>query len=309
MKCEKCGKRFQGNFCPYCGTKAEEKEVVDNISSVEENKSFISVFLSERFKMILYVLPVVSLLLLLVSLKAGKVGAAILFLLAGVIVLLSFRTKEYRKKQRRRFVGVAIFYIAFFIMFLGIKGEEENEKILNRLSQFATIEADEERKIVTFDFNYGYKLRYVDDLEANEFLIFNDYEIYNCLYEYFWVDDIGNEGDFTYDLSDKEFRIYTNFDTRDGRLSILQYDTESGEYTVMTDDGWYDITDDFRNHLDTYDLVGTMQSSYYGLEEALARIQISMGDISSLTYKSVNNWLRHKNIEEININANELFDY
>ena len=87
MKCEKCGKRFQGNFCPYCGTKAEEKETVDNISPVEENKSFISVFLSERFKMILYVLPVISLLLLLVSLKAGKVGAAILFLLAGVIVL------------------------------------------------------------------------------------------------------------------------------------------------------------------------------------------------------------------------------
>ena len=78
-----------------------------------------------------------------------------------------------------------------------------------------------------------------------------------------------------------------DIDEKDGNISIIKYSLDKEEWTLMVDDEWYGITDEFQKYLDDYGIVDIMKSDVKSFEKDLESVGLSIEDLKVLNYNDI----------------------
>ena len=155
-----------------------------------------------------------------------------------------------------------------------MKANKEAQNTINTLCQFT----DEIKSDDSYSFNYKHmwEITYVED---NEFVSFYDADAGDYVASALGGSDIENDGTFTYDFSDNDFRIYLDYETPSGELTIINYsvDGERRNPTKEFDQKLREnglIEDIFYDNLDKF-------------EQSLQEKGLLLGDVSSVSYDDV----------------------
>lgn len=100
--------------------------------------------------------------------------------------------------------------------------------------------------------------------------------------------DIENDGTFTYDFSDNDFRIYLDYETPSGELTIINYSVDDDEFTLMIDGERRNPTKEFDQKLRENGLIEDIfNDDLDKFEQNLQENGLSLGDVSSVSYNDV----------------------
>lgn len=157
-----------------------------------------------------------------------------------------------------------------------------SEEIIGKLQTFTDME--EENGCFTFTSEDGWTLYY---MEENEFVRFENQEIVDFIEESFGV--ICDRNGFSYDLDENEARIYLEAETEKGTLTIINYDLDSDEFTLVVDGDTYDTSESFSEELNSYGVADIIKTDITIFKDVLTNNNISFDDIVNLDYNSIKN--------------------
>ena len=164
-----------------------------------------------------------------------------------------------------------------------MKANKEAQNTINTLCQFT----DEIKSDDSYSFNYKHmwEITYVED---NEFVSFYDADAGYYVASALGGSDIENDGTFTYDFSDNDFRIYLDYETPSGELTIINYSVDDDEFTLMIDGERRNPTKEFDQKLREN---GLIEDIFYDdldkFEQSLQEKGLLLGDVSSVSYDDV----------------------
>ena len=164
-----------------------------------------------------------------------------------------------------------------------MKANKEAQNTINTLCQFT----DEIKSDDSYSFNYKHmwEITYVED---NEFVSFYDADAGDYVASALGGSDIENDGTFTYDFSDNDFRIYLDYETPSGELTIINYSVDDDEFTLMIDGERRNPTKEFDQKLREN---GLIEDIFYDnldkFEQSLQEKGLLLGDVSSVSYDDV----------------------
>ena len=157
------------------------------------------------------------------------------------------------------------------------------QNTINTLCQFT----DEIKSDDSYSFNYKHmwEIKYV---EENEFVSFYDADAGYYVASALGGSDIENDGTFTYDFSDNDFRIYLDYETPSGELTIINYSVDDDEFTLMIDGERRNPTKEFDQKLRENGLIEDIfNDDLDKFEQNLQENGLSLGDVSSVSYNDV----------------------
>ncbi len=188
------------------------------------------------------------------------------------------KVKSYAKRRE-----VCIGIVALIVIFVvgTFSGKKDVDGIVKKMETFTGMEKTDTGFTFSTDM---WSLKYV---ESNEFVEFSEDAIYKCFINYFGTYDLGNEGTFTYDLSENEIRIYFDCEISEGRLTIINYDISSDEFVLMVDGKKYTPTDEFVEFLNNCSLSDIMKNDIVTFETELKENGISIEEVTDLKYKDL----------------------
>lgn len=182
--------------------------------------------------------------------------------------------------KRKWFLGAAAVILLFIVgsILLG----SNNSATIEKLSEFTYVEKLDDQ--CNFTFGDFWRLVYT---EENAFVEFNDPDILDYLAYALGTYDLENTGEFSYDLDENEARIYLNCESQDGTLTIINYNLEDSEVTLMIDGEQWEPTDEFENLLYTSGLLDTIREDVDALEYTLNQYDLELEDIADISYRKV----------------------
>lgn len=173
--------------------------------------------------------------------------------------------------------------IAVIIFAFALIGKDSNKnEVIEKLQKFTTVEKTD--NIYYFNFDSNWSIKYTD---VNEAVDFEERKVYDCFAEYFGVTSFDNEGNFTYDLDENEIRMYVDYESAEGSISIINYSIDDDKFSVMKDANKYNAADDFVEYIKKYGLVETMQRDIAEFENILKDNGLSIEQITDLKYKDI----------------------
>ena len=164
-----------------------------------------------------------------------------------------------------------------------------SEEIIEKLQTFTDMEEDDDSFTFTSKekpllFDIGWTLYYTKE---NEFVRFENQKIVDFIEERFGV--ICYNNGFSYDLDENEARIYLEAETEKGTLTIINYDLDRDEFTLVVDGDTYDTSESFSEELNSYGVADIFKSDIFIFKNALTYHNISFDDIVNLDYNSIKN--------------------
>lgn len=192
--------------------------------------------------------------------------------------------KTISKKKRIFIIVIAVVVVlGTFVAVRLMKANKEAQNTINTLCQFT----DEIKSDDSYSFNYKHmwEITYVED---NEFVSFYDADAGDYVASALGGSDIENDGTFTYDFSDNDFRIYLDYETPSGELTIINYSVDDDEFTLMIDGERRNPTKEFDQKLREN---GLIEDIFYDnldkFEQSLQEKGLLLGDVSSVSYDDV----------------------
>lgn len=163
----------------------------------------------------------------------------------------------------------------------------DSKAVIEKLQQFMSVQKDGDKYI--FDDGAGCTIGYTD---VNEFLEFYEPAVYDCFSAAFGLDDIGNDGEFAYDLDEGEMLMYfDSVELEDGDLSIICYNLDKDEFTVNMNGKRYYASDELVDCINEYGLVDIMQMDIDAFKEELKTNGLTFGDIANLKYNAIQKYM------------------
>ena len=136
---------------------------------------------------------------------------------------ITTKGQKTKSKKKRIFIIViaVVVVLGTFVAVRLMKANKEAQSTINTLCQFT----DEIKSDDSYSFNYKHmwEITYVED---NEFVSFYDADAGDYVASALGGSDIENDGTFTYDFSDNDFRIYLDYETPSGELTIINYSVD-----------------------------------------------------------------------------------
>lgn len=160
------------------------------------------------------------------------------------------------------------------------------EETVEKLQKFTYIDATDER--CTFSYEDSWNLIYTTE---NEFVEFYEPEVTDCFTGCFGTYDFGNDGTFTYDLDENEIRIYFDYETVDGNLSILNYNIDDEELTLRIDGDIYEPAEEFEDYIDEYGLINVLEGRIDQFENNLEANGLSLDDVRDVSYDYIKEYV------------------
>ena len=196
----------------------------------------------------------------------------------------AFLSRVYRKNKR--WAWIIIISLIVIIGIYCIYNAENNKKTVETLQTFTVMEKGngEYSTYYSFTSSNGWTLKYTD---ANEFVEFEEPRVYSCLSNWFQEDYIGNTGVFGYDLSENVVRIYLDYYTEEGQLSIINYDMDSKEFILRVGTKDWTVTDEFEDYMFDSGLVRAFEQNIQNFKNDLKANELSIDDVKSLKYKDI----------------------
>lgn len=177
---------------------------------------------------------------------------------------ITTKGQKTKSKKKRIFIIViaVVVVLGTFVAVRLMKANKEAQNTINTLCQFT----DEIKSDDSYSFNYKHmwEITYVED---NEFVSFYDADAGDYVASALGGSDIENDGTFTYDFSDNDFRIYLDYETPSGELTIINYSVDDDEFTLMIDGERRNPTKEF--------------------DQSLQEKGLLLGDVSSVSYDDV----------------------
>lgn len=168
------------------------------------------------------------------------------------------------------------------IVVLVVSSGDSNDETIQKLQNFAKLEKRENKYIFTTGDIWA--INYVD---VNEFVEFKNRQVYECLYPYFGEYDFGNDGWFSYDLSENEARIYVDYEHSEGKLSLINYNIDKDKFTVMLDGERYEAADEFSSYLKDCGIIEAMKANLEVFKNELIDHGLSIEQVTHLNYKDI----------------------
>ena len=163
----------------------------------------------------------------------------------------------------------------------------DSKAVIEKLQQFMSVQKDGDKYV--FDDGAGCTIEYTD---VNEALVFYEPAVYDCFSAAFGLEDIGNDGEFAYDLDEGEVRMYfDNVELEDGDLSIISYNLDKNEFTVNMNGKRYYASDELVDYINEYGLVDIMQIDIAAFKEDLKTNGLTFGDIANLKYNAIQKYI------------------
>ena len=160
------------------------------------------------------------------------------------------------------------------------------EETVEKLQKFTYIDTTDER--CTFSYEDSWNLIYTTE---NEFVEFYEPEVTDCFTGCFGTYDFGNDGTFTYDLDENEIRIYFDYETVDGNLSILNYNIDDEELTLRIDGDIYEPAEEFKDYIDEYGLINVLEGRIDQFESNLEANGLSLDDVRDVSYDYIKEYV------------------
>ena len=198
---------------------------------------------------------------------------------------ITTKGQKTKSKKKRIFIIViaVVVVLGVFVAVRLMKANKEAQNTINTLCQFT----DEIKSDDSYSFNYKHmwEIKYV---EENEFVSFYDADAGYYVASALGGSDIENDGTFTYDFSDNDFRIYLDYETPSGELTIINYSVDDDEFTLMIDGERRNPTKEFDQKLRENGLIEDIfNDDLDKFEQNLQEQGLSLGDVSSVSYNDV----------------------
>ena len=198
---------------------------------------------------------------------------------------ITTKGQKTKSKKKRIFIIViaVVVVLGVFVAVRLMKANKEAQNTINTLCQFT----DEIKSDDSYSFNYKHmwEIKYV---EENEFVSFYDADAGYYVASALGGSDIENDGTFTYDFSDNDFRIYLVYETPSGELTIINYSVDDDEFTLMIDWERRNPTKEFDQKLRENGLIEDIfNDDLDKFEQNLQENGLSLGDVSSVSYNDV----------------------
>lgn len=187
----------------------------------------------------------------------------------------SSSNRGHKKEKKNLWIVAGIVAVVILVIMVLPEGTDSDE-VIGKLLQFTSAYQNENGYV--FDYNGMWKIGYV---EINEFIVCQNYAVYDCL------SDFGNDGEFTYDLDEKEFRIYVDYESVDGNLSIINYDISGDKLTVMVDGERYEASDELEEYINTCGIIDSMKRSMEEIQSVLKNNGLTLEQLANLKYKDI----------------------
>lgn len=191
------------------------------------------------------------------------------------------------KNFMKKIVALLIMVLTLAVNLLACGNNAKNKEIIEKLQLFTNV--DTEESLYEFEDGNGRILKYTS---ANEFVIFDEPAVYNVFSYFFDAGDIGNDGEFSYDLSENEIRIYVDVEIPEGSLSIVNYNIDKDEYELNVNTDRYKASDEFVEYMDELGVIEILLSDIADFEDELNENGLTLDDIASLKYKDIESYMK-----------------
>ena len=85
--------------------------------------------------------------------------------------------------------------------------------------------------------------------------------------------------------------MYFEYETVDGNLSIINYNIDDEELTLMIDGDRYEPTEEFEDYIDGYGLIDVLEGRIRQFESNLEANDLSMDDVRDVTYDYIKEYV------------------
>lgn len=203
----------------------------------------------------------------------------------GAVPPPSVVVKQKNTILKKWWFWVAVVIFAGAVIVFAVNDITAGETV-ERLQKFTYIDATDDR--CSFSYGESWNLIYTTE---NEFVEFYEPDVTDCFAGYFETYDFGNDGTFTYDLDENAIRMYFEYETVDGNLSIINYNIDDEELTLMIDGDRYEPTEEFEDYIDGYGLIDVLEGRIRQFESNLEANDLSMDDVRDVTYDYIKEYV------------------
>lgn len=201
-------------------------------------------------------------------------------------------------KARNIVLGVvAVCVIGYILSSCGNGKKLSSEKMevitaLKENTDFST-EYIEQWKETFYHFNYNdeWRLQYTKE---NCSVSINEALVDDCFTGWFGDIETGNDGTFAYIPSENCVRMYFDAETSEGKLTIVMYDINKDEYTVMVDGDKYSVTDEFNSYVKEYGLSRILRADIYDFKNDLSTMGLTIKDLSQINDADLAKYMKEK---------------
>lgn len=283
MYCGKCGNEIKDNekFCSHCG--AKNPLLKNNVEEVVETKTPDSKEESPDSK------------------EASQDVVEkneMKDTLPGQTEKENNKSEKKPNKARNIVLGViAVCVIGYIFSSCGNGKKLSSEKMevitaLKENTDFST-EYIEQWKETFYHFNYNdeWRLQYTKEncsVRINEPLIQDWFT--GC----FGDIETGNDGTFAYIPAENWVNMYFDAETSEGRVTIVMYDINKDEYTVMADGDKYSVTDEFNSYVKEYGLSRILRADIYDFKNDLSTMGLTIKDLSQINDADLAKYMKEK---------------
>ena len=153
---------------------------------------------------------------------------------------------------------------------------------INQLKSITTVTADSD----SYHFKNGnyWTITYSD---VNEFAKIHESLITQSLSDWFGTKNLGCDSSFTYDFSENTIRIYLNYTSYEGTLSIINYDISNDEFILNANGDRYTASRDFESYLRRCGILQLIKSDIEAFKTDLSNNGLSYDKIKNIKYSDV----------------------
>lgn len=277
MYCRNCGNEMKDNekFCSHCG--AARPVLKNNVEETVEQKTpdnkETSQSVVEEKKEMNNTLP-------------------------GQTEKENNKSEKKPNKARNIVLGViAVCVIGYILSSCGNGKKLSSEKMevitaLKENTDFST-EYIEQWKETFYHFNYNdeWRLQYTKE---NCSVSINESRIEDCFTGVFGDIETGNDGTFAYIPAKNWVNMYFDAETSEGNVTIVMYDINKDEYTVMVDGDKYGITDELNSYLKQYDLSSILREDIDDFKRDLSTMNLTINDLSQISEADLAKYMKEK---------------
>ncbi|MDD6482473.1 MAG: zinc-ribbon domain-containing protein [Lachnospiraceae bacterium] len=178
-------------------------------------------------------------------------------------------------------LGVCILLLLFFCL-IGGGDNEQTDEIITKLSKLTSVTQEEESFL--FSYNDTWVINYNETAQTVKI---KEENIYDCISESFESEEIGNDGEFLYNWNENDLFVQVDCEDKEGHVSTINYSLDKEKWTLLVDDEWYDVTDEFQEYLDDYGIADIMKQDVKSFEKDLESAGLSVDDLMVLDYDDI----------------------
>ena len=198
---------------------------------------------------------------------------------------------------KKSWIGIGVIAIIIILVTIVVfggkshKGEDKKD-IIKTLQKFTSLVQRDD--IYLFCYNDSWAIKYAEEKETVDII---ESSVYDFLQSYTGNDFFGNAGHFTYDFDENAVRMYLDYKTDEGNISIINYDMDNNEYMVMADGDKYEASDELIDFIEKYGIIDIMKKDVEEFKNTLKDNNLSVEQVANLKHKDIQNF-KELNIKE-----------